>query len=85
MIFMTSTITMAFLIRSSSIIGWVPLALIKIFYADSILCSFYNLSAIIKAGVFIAIPMVVFSICLDSYYYGTLAFPQFSFLYVNIV
>ena len=85
MILMTSCITIAFLIRSSSIIGWFPLALIKIFYADSILCSFYNLSAITKAGLFIAVPMILFSICLDSYYYGTLAFPQFSFLYVNIV
>jgi hypothetical protein len=38
-----------------------------------------------KSGLFITIPMVLFSIFMDSYYYGRVVFPQFSFLYVNIV
>lgn len=85
MIFMTFSITMAFLIRSSSLIGWVPLALIKIFEVYSFQSLLYNFSSVMKSGLFIAVPMVVFSIFMDSIYYGKLAFPQFSFLYVNIV
>ena len=85
MALMTFGITMAFLVRSSSIIGWVPLALIYIFQANSLECIIYNLFAIIQAGLFIAIPMVFLSLCMDSFYYGTFAFPQFNFVYVNVV
>jgi len=85
MALMTFGITMAFLVRSSSIIGWVPLALIYIFKANSFECMIYNLLAIIQAGLFIAIPMVFLSLCMDSLYYGTFVFPQFNFVYVNVV
>jgi Alg9-like mannosyltransferase family len=85
MALMTFGITMAFLVRSSSIIGWVPLALIYIFKAKSFECIIYNLLAIIQAGLFIAIPMVFLSLCMDSLYYGTFVFPQFNFVYVNVV
>ena len=85
MALMTFGITMAFLVRSSSIIGWVPLALIYIFKANSFECMIYNLLAIIQAGLFIAIPMVFLSLCMDSLYYGTFVFSQFNFVYVNVV
>ena len=85
MALMTFAITMAFLVRSSSIIGWVPLALIYIFQTSSLICLLHNLLAIIQAGLFIAIPMVILSLCMDSFYYGAFAFPQFNFVYVNVV
>jgi len=85
MALMTLAITMAFLVRSSSIIGWVPLALIYIFQTNSMICLFYNLLAIIQAGLIVAIPMVLLSLCMDSFYYGTFTFPQFNFVYVNVV
>jgi hypothetical protein len=69
---MTLSITLAFLIRSSSLIGWIPLALVSIFSTPNI---FSNLIAIIQAGILVAIPTIGFSIALDSWYYGKLAIP----------
>ncbi len=75
MALMTFSITMAFLVRSSSIIGWVPLALIYILSSSSFVCMLLNLFAIAKAGVFVALPMIVISLAIDSFYYGKFAFP----------
>ena len=79
---MTLSITLAFLIRSSSLIGWIPLALVSIFSTQNI---FSNLFSIIQAGVLVAIPTIGFSIALDSWYYGKLAIPQYNFVYINVV
>lgn len=64
---MTFSITLAFLIRSSSLIGWIPLAIFKIVSSKDIIS---NLISIIAAGIFVAIPTVAISICLDSLFYG---------------
>ena len=79
---MTLSITLAFLIRSSSLIGWIPLALVSIFSTQNV---FSNLFSIIQAGVLVAIPTIGFSIALDSWYYGKLAIPQYNFVYINVV
>lgn len=79
MVLMTMAITLGFIVRSSSIIGFIPLALFKIFsHKDYFL-------EILKAGVFVAIPIMMLSIGIDSFMYGRFAFPQFMFVYVNVV
>jgi hypothetical protein len=72
---MTASISLAFIVRSSSIIGWIPLTLIYIFCTNQLYCALYNLIAFIKSGIFVAAPMITFSIIIDSFYYGTLVFP----------
>lgn len=69
---MTFAITLGFLIRSSSLIGWVPLAFFKIFSTKDV---FSNTVAILAAGVYVAVPTVIISICMDSYFYGQLTIP----------
>ena len=69
MAFMTFAVTIAFLVRSSSLVGWVPLAVFKMF-------SSYNyFVAVMTAGVFVTIPVISASILTDSIYYGKFAFP----------
>ena len=75
MVLMTFAITMAFLIRSSSLIGWVPLALASILSSNSINCILLNFSAICKAGICVAVPLITLSIGIDSLFYGKLTFP----------
>jgi len=75
MVLMTFAITMAFLIRSSSLIGWFPLALASILSTNSINYIFLNLSAICKAGILVAVPLITISIGIDSLFYGKLTFP----------
>jgi len=47
MALMTGSITLAFLMRSSSLVGWVPIAMSAIFQSTSPIITFYNLLAII--------------------------------------
>jgi len=79
MAMMTMSITMVFLVRSSSLVGWVPLALWKIF------SGFDFFLAILTAGVCIAIPVCVVSVIIDSLYYGKLTIPQVNFVFINVV
>lgn len=46
---------------------------------------FYNMLAMIQAGVFVTIPMCFFSVAIDSLYYGKFTVPQYNFLHANIV
>jgi Alg9-like mannosyltransferase family len=85
MILMTFAITIAFLIRSSSLIGWIPLALASIFSSNSINSILLNFTAICKAGLFVAVPLIMISIGVDSLFYGKLTFPQYNFVYINVV
>jgi hypothetical protein len=66
---MTFLITLTFLGRSSSLSVWIPLALFKIIENN------HFIVPIVLAGVFITLPTIVFSILLDSYYYGGLTIP----------
>lgn len=72
MAIMTFAITMAFLIRSSSLVGWIPLALAKIFSTSYV---GMNLFSIITACVMVTIPTIIVSILIDSKFYGRLTVP----------
>jgi hypothetical protein len=76
---MTFAITLGFIVRSSSVLGWVPLALYKIFSHRDY---FFE---IIKAAVCVALPLMCVSIGIDSIHYGRLVCPQYMFVYVNVV
>jgi len=67
---MTWAITMAFIVRSSSLLGWIPLALTTIFSGKNSYCILMNLWNIILSGIFVALPMMIFSILFDSFIYG---------------
>ena len=76
---MTLFISLAFLVRSSSLVGWIPLALIKAFTsADFFL-------AIVQAAFTVALPVLVLSTLADSWFYGKLTVPPYNFLYINVV
>ena len=79
MALMTFSITIAFLVRSSSLAGWVPLALIKVFQGWDM---FF---AIVLSGIFVAVPVFMLSVLADSLYYGKFAIPQVNFVYINVV
>ena len=76
---MTVLITMCFLSRSSSLVPWVPLSLIKI------MSDFRYFVPIVVAGLTVTIPFCILSILLDSYFYGKLCCPQWNFVVLNVV
>ena len=79
MAIMTAAITIAFIIRSSSLLSWVPLIAITILrWPDSVV-------KIIIAGLAVAVPIVLVSALLDSWYYGAWTVPWWNFLEVNVV
>ena len=76
---LTLAITISFTVRSSSIVGYIPLALIVIFRDPKFLLP------MIVCGVTIAIPFIVINLMSDAHFYGYFTIPQYNFLYVNIV
>jgi len=76
---LTLAITISFTIRSSSIVGYVPLALILI------LKDFRYFIPILLAGITIAIPFVLVNLASDAHFYGYFTVPQYNFVYVNVV
>ena len=79
MALMTLSITLAFIVRSSSLIGFIPLALFQMFQS----CD--DFLAILQSAIFVALPTFTLSIVCDSIYYGKWACPQYNFVYVNVV
>ena len=79
MVLMTICISLAFIVRSSSLIGFIPLALSKIFQ------SFDFFYAILISGIFVAIPTMALSILIDTMNYGKFTIPQVNFVHVNVV
>ena len=77
--FLTLPITLSFTIRSSSIVGFIPLALTAIWH------DFNFLIPVIVAGLTITIPTVLVNLCSDAYFYGYWTVPQYNFVYVNVV
>eukprot|EP00356_Strombidium_inclinatum_P012985 CAMPEP_0170499278 /NCGR_PEP_ID=MMETSP0208-20121228/30828_1 /TAXON_ID=197538 /ORGANISM="Strombidium inclinatum, Strain S3" /LENGTH=307 /DNA_ID=CAMNT_0010776769 /DNA_START=284 /DNA_END=1207 /DNA_ORIENTATION=+ len=76
---MTLVITVCFLIRSSSLAGWVPLALLKLCEHPS------NFLPVLMAGLTVALPCILASVAIDSWYYGVVTVPQFNFVYFNVL
>jgi hypothetical protein len=76
---MVFAITLAFIVRSSSLVGWIPLALFYLFY------SYDYFVAIVSAAFLVALPTLIISFLNDSYFYGRWCFPQYNFVYINVV
>ena len=75
MAIMTWAITMAFIVRSSSLLGWIPLAFATIFSSKNLYCVSMNFFNILLSGIFVALPMMAVSILFDSLIYGKFTFP----------
>lgn len=76
---LTLAITISFVVRSSSIVGYVPLALMAIAQ------DWRFFLPIVVAGLTIAIPIVLVNLVSDAYFYGYWTVPQYNFIYVNVV
>jgi hypothetical protein len=70
---MTGLITLSFMMRSTSPIGWMPLLLIKIIYEGSF-------KPFLISGILIALPIMGLCTVIDSYYYGQLTITSLTFL-----
>lgn len=76
---LTLSITLSFIVRSSSIVGYIPLALIVIFKDTRFFLP------ILIAGATIAVPAVLINLVSDAHFYGYWTVPQYNFVYVNVV
>jgi len=76
---LTLAVTLSFAVRSSSIVGYVPLALVAIIKDPRFLVP------IMVAGLTIAVPTVLLNLASDAYFYGYWTVPQYNFVYVNVV
>ena len=77
-IILTAIMTSLFFIRNSSVIPWLIPMMYKVFvhktFAKFLFC-----------GIFVAIPIFLFSVALDSYYYGRWVFTAYNFLNYNVI
>lgn len=78
MAIMVIAITLAFIIRSSSLAPWIPLAILKFVEKPQVLMTAIYLAFMI------ALPLMIGSVVLDSLFYGRLTVPQANFVYINI-
>jgi len=78
---MTFGLTLTFVCRSSSIIGYAPLAIFKIVEDPRYILSF------IAATIIVVMPIMATTIAMDTYMYGTdkIMIPQINFIWVNII
>ena len=77
--YLTLAITLSFTIRSSSIVGYIPLAIVVI------LKDFNYFIPILVAGLTITIPTILINLASDAHFYGYFTIPQYNFVYVNVV
>ena len=59
---LTATITLSFMMRNTSPIGWIPLLAIKVLFEGALL-------PFIIAAFFVAIPIIVLTVYVDTMYY----------------
>ena len=76
---MTLLISITFLCRSSSLAAWIPLAIFKIME------DFNWFLPILVSGLTVTVPACIFSVLIDSYYYGVFTVPQINFVQINVV
>ena len=76
---LTVAITLSFCMRSSSLVGYIPLALLVIWNNTDFFVP------ILVSGLTIAVPIVLLNVLSDGYLYGYWCFPQFNFVYLNVV
>lgn len=82
-VMLTATITLSFMMRTTSPIGWVPLLAIKVFSEGAFV-------PFLIAGIFVAVPIIAATVAIDTWYYlgivnGTdWAVPCYNFFKVNV-
>ena len=59
---LTATITLSFMMRNTSPIGWIPLLAIKVLFEGAFL-------PFLLAGVFVAVPIIGLVVAIDTFYY----------------
>ena len=59
---LTATITLSFMMRNTSPIGWIPLLAIKVLYEGALI-------PFILAGIFVAVPIIGLIVAIDTFYY----------------
>lgn len=85
-VFFTACLSVGFMMRNTSPVGWVPLILLKIIYENSFF-------AFLVAGVTVAIPVVFACVWVDSIFYQKInsaqefqwVFTSLNFLQVNVL
>ena len=81
---MTAIITISFMMRVTSIIGWIPLCIVKIIIDNSF-------KPLLIAIVLVSLPIIALNIALDTYYYlGKIdfenwVFTNYNFFKVNVL
>ena len=83
-VLLTTTITLSFMMRNTSPIGWVPLLAIKVLFEGALL-------PFLIAGIFVAVPVMAFTIYVDTLFYkGTIdlfdpVLTSYNFMKVNLL
>lgn len=79
-VILTAGLTVSFMIRNTSPIGWPPLLLYKIIYDGSF-------TPFVLAGFLVFLPVIGLFVLMDSYYYGIESFPvvtSYNFVKANL-
>lgn len=75
---MTALISVSFMMRNTSPVGWIPLLVLKIIH-DKSFCAFAT------AGFLVALPTMCACVLIDSLYFGEFAITSYNFLRANIL
>lgn len=75
---MMTFITLAFIIRSSSLAPWIFLSAAKLIDYPSMF------PAIVQATLTVTLPICLVCVLLDSLFYGKLTIPQLNFVHINV-
>lgn len=77
---LTALISLAFMMRNTSPIGWIPLLAYKVLFSGSLI-------PFILSGIFVALPILALCTYVDTVYYGgnEWVFTGINFLKVNVV
>lgn len=74
---------LAFAIRNTSPISWIPLILYKAFL--NLNTEISSLYIIVKGGIFVALPILILVIGADCIYYGQFTLTSWNFLKINVL
>ena len=79
-VLLTALITIAFIGRNTSIVGWIPLLVIKVLYEGS-------LQPFIVSAITVAVPLMAGMVYIDTMYYGgdVWVLTSINFLKVNVL
>lgn len=83
-VMLTATITLSFMMRNTSPIGWIPLLAIKVLFERALV-------PFLIAGIFVAVPIMGLTVYVDTMYYlrdvdfSRWVFTSYNFMKVNIV